>query len=143
MQETVEGGIREKGLVAPGVNMTGTDANGNPISDGTKNTTNVDALTYFQNNYNGYYIAKVDVYDASFVKFRECRLTYTFDPKFLAKTPIRGVNIGFIGRNLAILKKNVPNIDPEVANSTNNVQGFEGGNKPAERSLGFTFGFKF
>ena len=143
MAETAVNGIRENGLVAPGVIQTGTDANGNPTSDGTKNTTNVNALDYFQGNYNGFYNNKVDIYDATFAKFREFRLTYSFDPKFLKKTPIRGINIGLIGRNLAILKKNVPNIDPEVANSSSNIQGFEGGNKPAERSIGFTFGFKF
>jgi hypothetical protein len=68
---------------------------------------------------------------------------YAIPEKFFAKSPIRGISIGFVGRNLAILKKDVPNIDPESANTSGNLQGIEGGAKPTERSMGFNVQVKF
>jgi hypothetical protein len=142
---TAANGVREKGLVLPGVKLTGYDAQGNATSDGTKNTTSISAIDYYQNGSgNGYFgPQRVNVYDASFVKLREIRLMYALPAKIFERTPIRGISLGFVARNLAILMKNVPNIDPESATSTSNIQGFEGGAKPAERSMGFNVSVKF
>ena len=133
------------GLVLKGVNLTGYDAKGNPTTDGTANTTRISAIDYYQNGSgNGYFgPQKQNVYDASFVKFRELRLMYAIPSKFFEKTPIRGISFGIIARNIAILKKNVPNIDPEVSTNAGNIQGFEGGSKPTERSIGFNVSVKF
>jgi TonB-linked SusC/RagA family outer membrane protein len=149
---TAANGVRETGLVLSGVNQA-FDPSGNPIldskgnatSDGTKNTTNISAINYYQNGSgNGYYgPQRVNVYDASFVKLREVRLMYALPSKMFERSPIRGISFGLIARNLAILFKNVPNIDPEAASSTSNIQGFEGGAKPAERSIGFNVSVKF
>ena len=142
---TAANGVRETGLVLPGVNLTGYDAQGNPLTDGSKNTTKISAIDYFQNGSgNGYFgPQRVNVYDASFVKLREIRLMYALPSKIFQKSPIRGISLGFVARNLAILMKHVPNIDPESATSTSNIQGFEGGAKPAERSMGFNVSVKF
>jgi TonB-linked SusC/RagA family outer membrane protein len=142
---TAANGVRDSGLIVPGVKQTGTDAQGNPISDGTKNDVRVAAIDYYQNGSgNGYFgPQKQNVYDASFVKFRELRLMYALPAKLFANTPIRGISLGLIARNIAILKKNVPNIDPEVSTNSGNIQGFEGGAKPTERSIGFNVSVKF
>lgn len=149
---TADNNIRVNGLVVPGVQQafdgSGNpilDAKGNPTSNGKANTTNISAINYYQNGSgNGFYgPTRANVYDASFVKLRELKLIYSLPAKLFEKTPFRGISIGLIGRNLAILKKNVPNIDPEVANSTGNVQGIDGGVKPTERSIGFNFMVKF
>jgi len=149
---TAANGVRVNGLVAPGmaelVDGSGApilDSKGNIQSTGHANTVNISAINYYQNGSgNGFYgPTKQNVYDASFVKLREIKLMYALPSKLFANSPIRGISIGFIGRNLAILKKNVPNIDPEVANSTGNVQGIDGGVKPTERSMGFNFSVKF
>ena len=66
------------------------------------------------------------------------RLDYNL-PATVEDTPFSNVSIG-VGRNLAILHKNVPHIDPEVATSASNVQGFEGG-QLAERTIGVNLKF--
>jgi hypothetical protein len=71
------------------------------------------------------------------------RLMYEFPKKMFEKTPIQGMTFGITGRNLAILKKNVPHIDPESAVSSGNIQGLEGGQLPTTRNISFTLGVKF
>ncbi|MBK6988316.1 MAG: hypothetical protein IPH33_08830 [Bacteroidetes bacterium] len=82
LKETAEGGIRENGLILEGVNQTGVDASGNPISDGSPNTTSIAAVDHFFLD-GGYVITAADVYDASFVKFRELSLTYSLPKSYL------------------------------------------------------------
>jgi hypothetical protein len=49
-----------------------------------------------------------------------------------------------VGRNLAILWKNTPNIDPEAAYTTSgNAQGLEFFSVPANRSFGFNLSANF
>jgi hypothetical protein len=139
--ETTEGGIRENGIVVEGVSGT-QDANGVWTTDGTPNTVNIDAQDHFFDN-QGYVINAADIYDASFVKFREARLGYTFPNKMLSKTPFRDLSLSIVARNIAILHKNTPNIDPEAAVSSGNIQGFEGGQLPTERSIGINLKLKF
>ena len=91
----------------------------------------------------GYIINAADIYDASFVKLREARLSYTIPNKLFGDTPFRDVTLSIVGRNLAILYKNAPNIDPEAGLSSGNVQGFEGGQLPTERSIGINLNLKF
>jgi hypothetical protein len=138
---TAENNIREDGIVVDGVAAT-QDANGNWVTTGAANTTSVGAQTHFFSN-QGYVINAADVYDASFVKFREARLGYTFPNKIFGKTPFRDVSLSVVARNIAILHKNVPNIDPEAALSSGNIQGFEGGQLPTERSIGVNLKLKF
>lgn len=142
LKETAEGGIRENGLILEGVNQTGVDAQGNPISDGSKNTTSIAAIDHFFLD-GGYVITAADVYDASFIKFRELSLTYSLPAKLFSKTSIQGVSLSLVGRNLAIFHKNVPNIDPESAVSTSNIQGLEGAQLPSVRTYGLTLNVRF
>jgi len=149
LKETAENNIRENGIVLDGIaaatdedGNTIYDENGNPVSSGQKNTTNLDAQSHFFLN-GGYVIAAADVYDASFIKLREMRLTYDLNPSLLAKTPIQGMTVGVTGRNLGILYKNVPNLDPENAISSGNVQGLEGGQLPSQRNITFMVILKF
>ena len=86
-------------------------------------------------------IHAADQYDASFVKLRERRLDYNLPASMTKGLPFSNVSIGVFGRNLAILHKNVPHIDPEVATSVSNIQGFEGGQLPAERTIGVNLKF--
>ena len=142
LKETAEGNIREDGLTLKGVTFTGYDANGTAQTDGSPNVVPIAAVDHFFLD-QGYTIAAADVYDASFVKFREFRLMYDMPAKWFSKTPIKGMTLGVTGRNLAILKKNIPNFDPESAVSSGNVQGLEGGQLPSERSVGFNFSIRF
>jgi TonB-linked SusC/RagA family outer membrane protein len=118
------------GVVVEGVNAT----------TGAENTVAIDPQSHFFYN-QGYIIHAADQYDASFVKLREMRLDYSLPADMVEGSPFSNVSIGVFGRNLAILHKNVPHIDPEVATSASNIQGFEGGQLPAERTIGVNVKF--
>ncbi|MBP9791358.1 MAG: hypothetical protein KBD57_12520, partial [Bacteroidia bacterium] len=75
--------------------------------------------------------------------FRELSLTYSLPKKLFTKSTIQGISVSFIGRNLAIISKNVPNIDPESAVSTNNIQGIEGAQLPSVRTYGMSVNVRF
>jgi len=130
LAETAEGDIRENGIVVDGVYA----------STGEQNTSVIDAQSHFFYN-QGYVIHAADQYDASFIKLREMRLDYNLPASMTKGLPFSNVSVGVFGRNLAILHKNVPHIDPEVATSVSNIQGFEGGQLPAERTIGVNLKF--
>ncbi len=77
------------------------------------------------------------VYDASFAKLRQITFGYNLPSKLLTKTPIRNLMLSFVARNLAILYKNVPNIDPESGYSSGNYQGLDYFGMPSSRTYGF------
>ena len=153
LAETAEEGMREDGVTVDGVYGTYTttddgeideivylDEAGEVSSSAIDNSTNLGAQSHFFYN-QGYVIHAADQYDASFVKLREMRLDYNLPASVTSGLPFSNISIGIYGRNLAILHKNVPHIDPEVATSSSNVQGFEGGQLPAERTIGFNLKF--
>lgn len=140
LQTTVENNVREDGIVVEGVYAPGTMIDGVDVS-GQQNETVLDAQSHFFLN-QGYIIHAADVYDASFVKLRELRITYTLPGSFVSNTPFTGASISLVGRNLAILSSNIPNVDPQSAVSSANIQGFEGGQLPSERSIGVNLNFR-
>ena len=83
------------------------------------------------------------IYDASFVKLRQITLAYTLPKPWLAKTPFQTVMVSFVGRNLAILYKNVDNIDPESSYTSSNSQGLDYFGMPATRTYGFNLRLTF
>lgn len=83
------------------------------------------------------------VYDASYVKLREVAVTYSLPAKLFQKIFIKGIDVSLLGRNLAILHKNLPYADPEDGFSSGNLQGIQTGSYPAVRSVGFNVRVKF
>jgi hypothetical protein len=77
------------------------------------------------------------VYDASFIKLRQVTLSYQIPPKIWGKFPMRSLMLSFVGRNLAIIKKNVDNIDPESSYTSSNSQGLDYFGFPPTRTFGF------
>jgi hypothetical protein len=105
-----------------------------------------DEARIYWNNIGGEQTAIADkfIHDASFVKLRQLTLGYTLPKSLLSKTPFQTVTISFVGRNLAILYKDVENIDPESAYSSNaGAQGLEYFGYPATRSYGFNLKVAF
>jgi TonB-linked SusC/RagA family outer membrane protein len=89
-------------------------------------------------------ITPMFLYDASFGKLRQLTLSYSLPSKLLTKTPFRSVSLSIVGRNLAILWKNIPNVDPESAYSNQaGAQGLEYFAVPTTRSYGFNVGLGF
>ncbi|HHZ97218.1 MAG TPA: SusC/RagA family TonB-linked outer membrane protein [Flavobacteriales bacterium] len=135
LAETIENNIREDGIVVDGM-LAEQNAEGEWVSTGEANSANISAGAHFFYN-QGYIIHAADQYDASFVKLRELRLDYDLPADLLGDLPFYNISLGVYGRNLAILSSNAPHIDPEVTTSASNIQGFEGGQLPAERTIGF------
>ena len=128
---------REGGYVGQGV-----------TEDGKVNTTAVDAQTYWQaiSGESGEGVDNIEeeyVYDASFIKLRNVSLSYTLPQSVLKNSFIKGLTLSLVGRNLAVLLKHIPNIDPE-SNLTSSVeQGVEYNPYPPIRQLGFNINVKF
>jgi len=140
LEATAANNIREDGIVVDGV--TG-DVAFNP--DGTYTVTNtaandkrVTAQAWAQNHYNG--PTAYTVFDATFIKLRELTLGYTFK---LPKWKIESVTVTAYARNLWNIYTKSKDIDPELTNSSGNVQGIEGGNIPVPVTYGLNLGFKF
>ena len=84
------------------------------------------------------------LYDASFVKLRQLTLGYRLPQSLVGKTPFQGIGLSLVARNLAILYKNVPNIDPESAYSFNGgAQGLDYFSLPSTRSIGLNLNVTF
>lgn len=83
------------------------------------------------------------VYDASFIKLRQLTFGYSFSRKMLSKSPFKTLTLSFVGRNLAILYKNVENIDPESSYTSSNAQGLDYFGMPPTRSYGFNLNATF
>jgi len=81
------------------------------------------------------------VYDASFIKFRQIILGYTF-PASAFKNKIQSINISFVARNVFTIMKHTPNIDPE-SNYSNGPQGIEQAEVPYTRTFGLNLNVKF
>jgi TonB-linked SusC/RagA family outer membrane protein len=125
---------REGGYVGKGV-----------MEDGHSNTIAVPAQQYWQDISAGGsdHIAEEFVYDASFIKLRSAALTWTAPPGILKTKFIKGLSLSAVGRNLAILMKRVPNVDPESAINNTNGQGLELSGYPQTRSWGINMNVKF
>jgi TonB-linked SusC/RagA family outer membrane protein len=113
------------------------------LEDGTPNNIRVDESSY---NADGYKAKpnRAFVYDASFVKLRELSLTYTFPKALMAKTrALSAASLSLVGSNLWIIHKNLPYADPEASQGSGNIQGWQSGVAPAERSIGLTLNIQF
>lgn len=113
---------REVGIVVPGIDSV----------TGAPNSTTVTAEDYF------HALGAIHepwVYDASYLKLRESRLSYETVLRTVPGFSGQTVRVSLIGRNLVTWAK-APNIDPETALSGGAFQGFEMGQLPTTRSIG-------
>lgn len=124
-RETAHALAEGGGMVVPGVKVVAGDTVPNDIR--------VTAQAYHKSLTN---ISEHWVYDATFVKLREVRLGYDLPSSFTRRMGVQGLGVALVGRNLA-LWTDVPNIDPETSFNASNVQGFEYGQLPSARSVGF------
>ncbi len=113
------------------------------FEDGSGGLTGVETRTLTIEQANNYWSSVGDrdeahfTYDATFVKLRQVTFGYDLPAKILSKTPLKALNLSFVGRNLACLFKNTPNIDPESSYSSSSSQGLDYYGLPATRSYGF------
>jgi TonB-linked SusC/RagA family outer membrane protein len=140
------GGVLIDGAVYGKVNTDGTiaylDASGAASTSPVENSTYVAANTW---GYDYYGKTELSVFDGSFAKLREVGLGYTFNKNnFFDKVGIKDLNLSFVGRNLWIISKNIPDVDPEVSQSAGNTSvGAETNAIPSTRSYGFNIKISF
>jgi TonB-linked SusC/RagA family outer membrane protein len=109
-------------------------------ADGTANTTILPAQSYYKGFTN---VDEAFTYSASYIKLREVKLGYTLPSKWVKGVGLQSATVSLVGRNLLIIHKNVPNIDPETAFNTGNAQGLEDLTLPTVRNLGFNINLNF
>ena len=138
------GGIKVKGVYGyldDNGDVRLTDADGNDVDSPVENTSYADAQ-----DHNKDYWGKneLSVFDASFLKLREVSLGYTFrGVPLLKRAGISILNISLLGRNLWIIHKNTPDIDPEIGMGAGNYVGIETNAIPSVRSMGFNIKVSF
>ena len=132
LEETMLG--RETGIVGDGVMLE----NGSYVPNNVVRTAEDFNKRAYSNS-----IVESSVFDASYVKLRQVMLSYKLPNKFIEKTLFSDINFSVVGRNLLILHKNAPHIDPESSFSdSNSEQGQEFGQLPSARSVGFNLQLK-
>ena len=134
MDFTAEG--REEGIISEGVIAN---------DDGTfrPNDVRLSGRDYYWWRYNRGN-EEVGMFDASFLKLREVKLSYSLPQTLLQGTPIRTATISAVGRNLALWTEN-PHFDPETIsfNGGTIVPGVEDMATPTSRSIGFNLNVTF
>lgn len=115
------------GVFTPNTNLT--------VTDGRQD--------FWTNTYNE--IKENYVKDATAFKIREIALNYNLSKKYLEKTPLKSLRIGFVGRNvLTLLPKENRFSDPEFNNTNSNAIGIGGYfQSPPTRSYGFSLNVEF
>ena len=103
------------------------------VATGGRNTVHVSTEDYYHSLGA---ITERWVYDASFVKLREARVSFTVPLQFIPALKVQSVRAAIIGRNLAMWT-NTPNVDPETVLSTSTFRGAEMGQHPTAKSIGF------
>ena len=85
------------------------------------------------------------IYDATFIKLREARLTYSLPSSLLEKTFITKLDVSLIGFNLWLWAKDFNHGDPELLSFGGGayVPGVENATVPSTRSLGFAVNLGF
>jgi TonB-linked SusC/RagA family outer membrane protein len=121
--------VNHDGIIFNGVN-----------ADGSKNTTILSAQSYYKSLTNA---DEPFVYSATYIKLREIKLGYTIPQRWAKTIGFQAATVAVVGRNLLIIHKNAPNIDPETAFNTGNGQGLEDLTLPTVRNIGFNINLKF
>jgi hypothetical protein len=124
----------QAGLTFPGVYD-----NGNP------NTSVVTDLQGFYGDYRGQNLLDPFVFKSDFIKLRNITLSYNLTSLVASKLKfVRGLSLSVSCRNVAIIKKYVPDIDPESVASTGDFRvGYEQSALPTTRTYGASINVKF
>ena len=110
-------------------------------SDGTfrPNDVPVESMQQFWTHYANTSNTEGQIFGASYIKLREIRLSYAFPNTMVQSTPFSSISLGLEGRNLILIRSEVPHIDPEL-NFFGTVltgSGVEFKSAPSARSYGF------
>ncbi len=129
-KETLAG--RESGVVGEGVNEAG-----------ETNTVAVFPVQPFYEVVRSKGLVEPVVSDGGYWKLRQITIGYDFTKLIPQSWPFRSVRLDFVANNVLMLKKWIPNIDPESFGYTSdNLVGMESTGVPTTRSIGFNLNVK-
>jgi outer membrane receptor protein involved in Fe transport len=129
---------REEGVIGQGVKNVGTDESPTYVTNDV-----IVGAQPFWNAQNPRTYHEAGIFDGSFIKLRELSLGYSVPQTILSNTFLQSVRLSLVGRNLAILFKNHPHLDPEFDAKGGNAQGFGYGEMPSTRNIGFNLNVSF
>ena len=133
LEESVVG--REEGVIGLGVKNIGTAEAPNYVPNDV-----VASAPTFYGRYSGRQYHEAAVFDGSFVKLREASIGYQLPSSLFDNIFLQSVRVSVVGRNLAILHRNNRHIDPEISSAD---LGYNYGQLPSTRSIGFSLNVKF
>lgn len=130
------------GIIGDGVKPV-FDAEGK-VTGYERNDVIVHANAYHNNRYRRQNESE-GIYDATFIKLREARLTYSLPSKALKNTFITKFDVSLIGFNLWLWAKDFNHGDPELLSFGGGryVPGVEDATVPSSRSMGFAVNIGF
>ncbi len=121
------------------------------VGDGVKENSNgefvendveVDPEDYY--GYIGSNFAEPFVYDASYVRLRQLRLSYSLPEVAIENLPgVSSGQLSVVGRNLFLLYDDVPNVDPSASYTSGRAHGLEHASLPRTRTFGFDVRIRF
>lgn len=127
--------LNNAGANSGGVLVDGVDPNGNDVA----------YLYQADLHYPFMFLIKEEwIFDASYIKLREVKLTYNLPARMLESLPIKRASVALDIQNALLLYSSVDGIDPSVIQ--NNANGFafwEGGGLPPTRTVGFNINLSF
>ena len=123
---------RKGGLIHDGYKMEVSDGDTSYV----KNDIKTSAHTYAQSFYPSIGGHEKSVFDASYIKLRQIAISYQLPNSFVNKLGLREASVSLIGKNLALLYRNTPCIDPETSFSAGKIQGIEQHSFPSVRTYG-------
>jgi hypothetical protein len=139
---SLEGREGKEPLQVSGAIQSGVDENGEPVYvDFQYNLTPQEARDYWDQM--PLRASDQFTYDASYIKLRQLTLDYIFPRSLLSDSPFNSIIISLVGRDLWIIHKNTPNIDPESSYTNSNSQGLDYFGMPSVRSYGFNLKLGF
>lgn len=116
-------------------------------SSGEPNTTAVTDLQGFYADYRNLQIGDPFTFKSDFVKLRNISLTYNFTNAIQsvpALSFVKGLSLTAACRNVAILYKDLPGLDPEAIQSSGDFRaGYENSSLPTTRSYNLTLNVRF
>lgn len=128
----LDGKVHHDGIIAEGVK-----------EDGSKNDIILDAADYYNNRYNRNG-SEDNLYDNTYIKLRELKLSYRVPTTICNKIGLQNLNVSLVGSNLFFIYKSVPNVNPEATLGTGGTNPYvEYTSYPSARSFGFSINTSF
>ena len=136
---------REDGILVPGVYDSGLPNAGQPNT--TKITVAGNGLQNYWTDFRNYQIGDPFTFKSDFIKLRSISLAYNFTSllkKVAVLNFVKGLNLSASVRNVAIIHKDLPGLDPEAIQSSGDIRsGYENSSLPTTRSYNLTLNVKF